>query len=99
MRIAAGNYDPKRRAAMLADFGKHIRGFDDGVAGLIWELRPAGAVDFLAPRLVDGKLSLAQRLRVVEALAETKDPKVGHMLLEALKHEAPAEVQDRILSG
>jgi len=96
--IAAGNTDMKRREAMLAGFGKHFPHWDASLASLIWELRPAGTVEMLTPKLADAKLPSEQRVQIVDILADTKDAKVGALLLAVLKDHPQEDVQDRIFA-
>lgn len=96
--IAAGNTDMKRRERMLADFSKHFADWNPALAGLLWELRPSGALALLEPQVKNVKLSTEQRLQVIDTLAEIKDIKAGEALISVLKTNPPEEVQERILT-
>jgi hypothetical protein len=54
LNIACGT-DPKRREALLADFDKHFPEWNDKVADLVWELRPASVLPRLGKLLEDPK--------------------------------------------
>jgi putative membrane-bound dehydrogenase-like protein len=96
--IAVGT-DSKRREIILADFEKHFPEWNDKVADLVWELRPPSVMPTLARRLVDPKLSPAQRARVVDILAASEHTGAGLSLLKVLKTDLPAEVRDRAIEN
>jgi putative membrane-bound dehydrogenase-like protein len=98
LNIACGT-DPKRRDAILADFDKHFPEWNDKVADLVWELRPKSVLPRLAKLLTDGKLTAAQKGRIVDILAVNDDPAAGKALVSLLKTEQPAEVKARALEN
>src|SRR5262249_22160366 len=50
--IAVGQ-DRARRDVILGDFDKQFAGWDEKVAGLVWELRPPQVIPLLEARLAD----------------------------------------------
>src|SRR5262249_4101591 len=56
LNIACGT-DPERRNAILADFDKHFPDWNDKVADLVRELRPASVLPRLGKLLEDPKLT------------------------------------------
>ena len=72
LNIACGT-DPKRREAILADFDKHFPEWNDKVADLVWELRPASVLPRLGKLLEDPKLTAAQKGRIFDILATSDD--------------------------
>jgi putative heme-binding domain-containing protein len=98
LNIACGT-DPKRRAAILADFNKHFPEWNDKVADLVWELRPKSVLPRLEKLLADAKLSDAQKGRIVDILAVNDDPAAGKSLLALLRSNPPAAVRDRALEN
>src|SRR5262249_31474420 len=58
--IAVGQ-DKARRDILLADFEKQFPDWNDRVANLVWELRPARVMPFLEKRLLDPTLPALQR--------------------------------------
>src|SRR5262245_28909519 len=98
LNIACGT-DPKRRDAILVDFDKHFPEWNDKVADLVWELRPKSVLPRLEKLLVDGKLTAAQKGRIVDILAVYDDPATGKSLLTLLSSEASAEVKARALEN
>jgi putative membrane-bound dehydrogenase-like protein len=93
--IAVGT-DPKRREAILADFGKHFPDWNEQVAGLAFELRPPGVVPLLAKQLADVKKTDAQRLSLIDALATQEDHAAGPAMLAVLK-TGSTTVRGRVL--
>jgi putative heme-binding domain-containing protein len=98
LNIACGT-DPKRRDAILADFDKHFPEWNDAVADLVWELRPKSVLPRLTKLLADGKLTAAQKGRIVDILAVNDDPTAGKTLLALLSADQPAEVKARALEN
>jgi hypothetical protein len=92
--IAVGS-DPKRRELILADFDKQFPEWNDKVAELVWELRPPGMMPKLEEQLINPRLTLEQRRRVVEILAVYDNPDAGVPLLRLLTGDAPAELKSR----
>ncbi len=97
--IAVGHHDAERRNIILADFDKHFTTWDDKVAGLVFELRPANLLGLLGKKLLDETIPAAQRLRMIDTLAGSSDPKVGEAMLDLLTANIPAEVRDRVASS
>lgn len=95
--IAVGHHDKERRAAILADFGKHFPEWNEKVAGLAFELRPPGLVPLLAKRAIDAKLTEEQRAAVLDTLAASDDKAAAAAVVAALKG-APEKVRERALS-
>jgi putative heme-binding domain-containing protein len=95
--IAVGHQDEKRREAILADFDKHFKTWDDKVADLVWELRPPRMLPLLEKSLSDDKLSREQRARIVDILSVWPDKDAGEAMLKLLQSDPPAEVRDRVL--
>src|SRR5207244_3813507 len=93
LNIACGT-DPKRREAILADFDKHFPEWNDKVADLVWELRPAKSLDRLAKMLHDPKLTVAQKSRIVDILGVYDTSDAGFELLRIMRAEVPAEVKN-----
>jgi putative membrane-bound dehydrogenase-like protein len=98
LNIACGT-DPKRRAAILADFDKHFPEWNDKVADLVWELRPASVLPRLGKLLDDPKLTPAQKGRIVDILAVNDDPAAGKSLIALLGREALPEMKTRALEN
>jgi putative membrane-bound dehydrogenase-like protein len=98
LNIACGT-DPKRREAILADFDKHFPEWNDKVADLVWELRPASFLPRLGKLLDDPKLTPAQKGRIVDILAVNDDPAAGSALLKLLGREVPPEMKGRALEN
>jgi putative membrane-bound dehydrogenase-like protein len=92
LNIACGT-DPERRKAILADFDKHFPEWNDKVADLVWELRPASVLPRLGTLLEDPKRTPAQKGRIVDILAVTDDPAAGKTMLAVLKSDAAQEVK------
>ncbi len=97
--IAVGHHDQKRREILLADFDKHFPGWDDKVAGLVWELRPPSVMPTLGKRLADKSLPAAQRAQIVDILAASDDQAAGKALLDVLQGDVPAEVRDKVVEN
>lgn len=97
LNIACGT-DPARREAILADFHKHFAQWDDRVASLVWELRPATMLPKVEARLAQEGLSLDERLRLLDILAVYDDSKAGRILLHLLTAMMPDSVYDKALS-
>jgi putative membrane-bound dehydrogenase-like protein len=98
LNIACGT-DPERRRAILADFDKHFPEWNDRVADLVWELRPASVLPRLGKLLEDPKLTPAQKGRIVDILAVTDDPAAGQTLLALLGREALPEIKSRAIDN
>ncbi|HKB03641.1 MAG TPA: PVC-type heme-binding CxxCH protein, partial [Gemmataceae bacterium] len=98
LNIACGT-DPERRKAILADFDKHFPEWNDKVADLVWELRPASVLPRLGKLLEDPKLTPAQKGRIVDILAVTDDPAAGQTLLALLGREVPPEIKGRAIDN
>ena len=96
--IAVGQ-DPKRRAIILKDFDKHVPEWNDKVADLVWELRPPSVIPLLEKRLVEGKIPVAQRGRVIDILAAIDNKDAGKTLLKIFLTEQPQEVREKILDN
>ena len=90
LNIACGT-DPKRREAILADFDKHFPEWNDKVADLVWELRPASVLPRLGKLLEDAKLTAAQKGRIFDILANSDDAaSAGEIVLQlAAKRDTP----------
>jgi putative membrane-bound dehydrogenase-like protein len=97
--IAVGHHDEKRREIILADFDKQFPQWNDPVANLIWELRPAQVLPRLEKRLFDAAIPPAQRSQIVDIIAGSADGSAGRILLGALETGVPPEVRARILSN
>ena len=97
--IAVGPYDQKRRGLILADFDKAFPEFNDKVAGLLWELRPAGMLPALERRLAESNLPESQRGPVVDILLNSDDKTAAQVLLSALAKETSADVRAKIIAG
>jgi putative membrane-bound dehydrogenase-like protein len=98
LNIACGT-DPERRKAILADFDKHFPDWNDKVADLVWELRPASVLPRLGKLLEDPKLTPAQKGRIVDILAVTDDPAAGKTMLAVLKSDADPVVKGRAIDS
>jgi putative membrane-bound dehydrogenase-like protein len=98
LNIACGT-DPKRREAILADFDKHFPDWNDKVADLVWELRPASSLPRLAKLLEDPKLTAAQKGRIVDILAVYDTADAGKTMLAVLKSDAAPEVKARAIDS
>ncbi len=98
LNIACGT-DTARRDAILADFDKHFPEWNDKVADLVWELRPKSVLPRLEKLLADGKLTAAQKGRVVDILAVNDDPAAGKAMLKLLTADHPVEVRARALEN
>ncbi|HTU93936.1 MAG TPA: PVC-type heme-binding CxxCH protein, partial [Gemmataceae bacterium] len=96
--IAVG-HDPKRREIILGDFAEYFPDWDDQIAGLVWELRPPSMLPMLEKRLVDAKVSAAQRAQIVDILAASEDKEAGASLLKVLRADVPAEVRVKVLDN
>jgi putative membrane-bound dehydrogenase-like protein len=92
LNIACGT-DPQRRAAILADFDKQFPDWNDKVADLAWELRPKGLSGRLSALLFSGKLTAAQKRRIVEILGVSDDVEATGVLLNLLRSDEPAELK------
>jgi putative membrane-bound dehydrogenase-like protein len=90
--IAVGT-DPKRREIILADFEKHFPEWNDKTAKLVWELRPPQVIAKLDQKLVDPKLTAAQKTFVLEILAGG-DEQAGRTLLRIILGNQPPELRD-----
>ncbi len=89
LNIACGT-DPDRRDAILADFDKHFPDWSEKVADLVWELRPKSVMPRLVKLLGDGKLTGAQKARIVDILAASDDIAAGQSMLALLDKDSPA---------
>jgi putative membrane-bound dehydrogenase-like protein len=98
LNIACGT-DPKRREAILADFDKHFSEWNDKVADLVWELRPASSLARLPKLLEDPKLTAAQKGRIVDILAVYDDANAGKTMLQIVSGNAPAEIKARAIEN
>jgi putative membrane-bound dehydrogenase-like protein len=98
LNIACGT-DPERRKAILADFDKHFPEWNDKVADLVWELRPASVLPRLGKLLDDPKLTAAQKGRIVDILAVNDDPGAGKTMLTLLGREVAPEIRTRALDN
>ena len=96
--IAAGK-DPKRRAALLADFGKHFPTLDDKTLDLIWELRPPDTAALIEKNLADEKLPAAQRDRLIDILVGSDDKESGRTLIKLLQMRLPPEVRFKMVQS
>jgi putative heme-binding domain-containing protein len=97
--IAVGHHDKTRRDILLADFEKHFPEWNDKVADLVWELRPPSVLASLDKRLIDPKLTAAQRARIVDILAASEETGAGKALLNVLQKDVPPEVRDRVIDN
>ena len=97
--VAVGQHDAKRRELILADFDEQFPEWNDRVANLIWELRPAQVLPRLEKRLFDAATPPAQRSQIVNIIASSPDVSSGKTLLTALETGVPPEVRERILSS
>lgn len=98
LNIACGNA-PDRRSVLLADFGKEFPEWNEKVADLVWELRPASVLPTLGKKLADAKLSAASRARIIDILAASEDAAAGKAMLDVLQGEAPEEVRAKVLEN
>src|SRR5262245_63130665 len=98
LNIACGT-DPERRKIILADFDKHFPEWNDKVADLVWELRPASVLPRLGKLLSDPKLTAAQKARVVDIIASNDDLAAGRTMLDVLKSDAAPEVKARAIES
>lgn len=98
LNIACGT-DPARRDAILADFDKHFPEWNDKVADLVWELRPKSVLPRLGKLLADGKLTAAQKARVVDIIAANDDLEAGKTMLVVLKSDAAPEMKARAIDS
>jgi len=98
LNIACGT-DPARRDAILADFPKHFPEWNDGVADLVWELRPKSMMPKLNAMLADAKLTGPQKARIVDILAASDDPKAGDVMFKLVTGEQPTEVKLRAIEN
>lgn len=94
--IAVGQ-DKVRREILLADFT--FRQWNDQVANLVWELRPAQVLPLLERRLGDATLPATQRSQIVDILASADDLNTAKVLLQALQADVPKEVSDRLVAN
>ncbi len=95
--IAVGHHDPQRREILLADFEKHHPGWNQAIAGMLWELRPPNVGKLLEKRLGDASLPSAQRSQIVDILALSLDAKGALLLVKALAIEKDATVRGQIV--
>jgi putative membrane-bound dehydrogenase-like protein len=98
LNIACGT-DPERRKAILADFDKHFPEWNDKVADLVWELRPASVLPRLGKLLEDPKLTPAQKGRIVDILSVTDDPAAGKTLVALLGRDVSPEIKKAALDN
>src|SRR5262249_29445105 len=98
LNIACGT-DPERRKAILADFDKHFPEWNDKIADLVWELRPASVLPRLGKLLEEPRLTPAQKGRIVDILAVNDDPAAGKTLLGLLKPDVAPEVKAKALDN
>jgi putative heme-binding domain-containing protein len=98
LNIACGT-DPKRREAILADFDKQFPDWNDKVADLVWELRPASSIARVGKLLDDTKLTAAQKGRLVDILAVHDDPNAGKTMLSILGRDASPEMKSRAVEN
>jgi putative membrane-bound dehydrogenase-like protein len=96
LNIALGT-EPKRRAAILADFDRHFPQWNDAVADLVWELRPPSVLPRLGQLLREANLSASQKARILDIIAVQEDPAAGRTLLQLLQENAASEVKARAL--
>jgi putative membrane-bound dehydrogenase-like protein len=97
--IAVGHHDEKRREVTLADFDKQFTTWDDRIAGLVWELRPAKILPLLEGRLTDAKIPAEQRAKIVDILGSSQDKGAGLAVLKLLEGDAPPEVRERAIDN
>jgi putative membrane-bound dehydrogenase-like protein len=97
--IAVGHHDKERREKILADFEKEFPEWNEKVADLVWELRPPKVLPTLGKRLVDAKIPVAQRARIVDILATSDDKNAGKTLLQVLQSEVPKEVREKVIEN
>jgi putative membrane-bound dehydrogenase-like protein len=97
--IAVGHHDKARRDVVLKDFAKAFPGWNETIAGLVWELRPPGVLPELEKRLVDATLSAEQRGQIVDILSAGEDTTGGMSLLRVLRTSIPADVRDKIIAS
>jgi putative membrane-bound dehydrogenase-like protein len=98
LNIACGT-DPMRREAILADFDKQFPEWNDKIADLVWELRPASSLPRLAKLLKDPKLTAAQKGRIVDILAVYDTADAGRTMLAVLNSDAAPEVKARAIDS
>jgi putative heme-binding domain-containing protein len=96
--IAVGQ-DKSRREVLLADFPKRFAGWNEKIAGLVWELRPPQVLPHLGKQLADAKVPDPQRRQIVDVLAQSDDPAAAEVLLKALHADAAREVRDAIVAN
>jgi putative heme-binding domain-containing protein len=86
-----------RRGLLLAHFDEQFPAWNDQVANLIWELRPAQVLPRLEKRLFDASTPPLQRSQIVDIIASSPDVSSGKTLLTVLEAGVPPEVRERIL--
>ncbi|MCS7021350.1 MAG: HEAT repeat domain-containing protein [Gemmataceae bacterium] len=96
LNIACG-IDPTRRDLLLADFGQHFPQWNDSVADLVWELRPKSMWPRLGQLLEDPKLSIANKVRVLDIVAVGDDRTAGRTLVGILTSNVALELKRRAL--
>ncbi len=96
--IAAGK-EPTRRAALLADFGKHFPDLDDKTLDLVFELRPPGTAALIEKNLGDDKQPAVRRARMVDILAAADDKDAGLLVVRLLRTPLLPEVRERVLAN
>jgi putative membrane-bound dehydrogenase-like protein len=98
LNIACGT-DPKRREAILADFDKHFPEWNDKVADLVWELRPASVLSRLGKLLDDPKLTAMQKGRIVDIIAVYDEANAGKTMIELLTRDVTTEIKTRAVEN
>jgi putative membrane-bound dehydrogenase-like protein len=94
--IAVGT-DAARRDAILADFAKELPEWNEQVANLVWELRPAKVLPLLERRLLDKAATAHQRAQIVDIVAGSADVDAGKVLLKVLISDPTPEVRERVV--
>ncbi len=94
--VAVG-HDKERREAILADFEKEFPGWNQQIAGLVWELRPPQMIARVKQRLLEGEPDAKETGQLIDVIAGEANPDGGVLLLQKLVKEKRPELRNRIL--
>ncbi|MDW8222940.1 MAG: c-type cytochrome, partial [Gemmatales bacterium] len=88
--IAVGHYDTARRQVLLEDFERFFPTWDERSLDLVWEWRPPRVIAQLDKYILNTRLPVEHRQRLVDVLANTEGVSGGEVMLRVLIAAEPA---------
>lgn len=98
IEVACGE-DESHRLAFLKGFDQEFPNWDERVADLVFELRPADVLVKIPSLLDGGNLSNVQKAKLISILAASDNPAEGKQFLGLLRSSKSPEIQQQVLDS